>query len=90
MTAYADNASLQQEAIAEAKEKGDIAQYTILVHGLKSSSASIGAMELSEMAKAHEMAGKEGNVAYIKENYEELKQLFVKNVDAIQKCLQSM
>lgn len=90
LEAYADNAASQQESIAQALEREDIGQYTILVHGLKSSSASIGAMELSEMAKAHEMAGKEGNVAYIKENYEELKQLFVKNVDAIQKCLQSM
>ncbi len=90
LTAYADNASLQQEAIAEAKEKGDIAQYTILVHGLKSSSASIGAMELSEMAKAHEMAGKEGNIDFIEQHYDELQQLFVKNVDAIRAFLLSM
>ena len=90
LTAYADNASAQQEAIADAKEKDDIAQYTILVHGLKSSSASIGATELSELAKAHEMAAKEGDIDFIEQHYDALQQLFVKNVDAIRKFLLSM
>ncbi len=90
LEAYADNAASQQESIVQALEKEDIGQYAILVHGLKSSSASIGAMELSEMAKAHEMAAKDGDTVYVKQHYEELQQLFVKNVDAIQKYLRSM
>jgi len=42
--------------------------YTIYVHALKSASASIGAKELSEKAKALEAAGKQGDFAYIKQN----------------------
>ena len=46
--------------------------YIIEVHALKSVAASIGVMELSEHAKAHEMAGKEEQYAYIDENGERL------------------
>lgn len=41
--------------------------YIIAVHGLKSSAASIGAMELSLHAKEMECAGKEGNIGLIHE-----------------------
>ena len=39
------------------------------VHGVKSSSAGVGAMELSELAKELEMAGKEQRFDYIEANY---------------------
>ncbi|MDR2594482.1 MAG: response regulator [Fibromonadaceae bacterium] len=42
--------------------------YTIYVHALKSASASIGALDLSEKAKLLEMAGKQGDFTYIKHN----------------------
>jgi len=42
--------------------------YTIYVHALKSASASIGALDLSEMAKALENAGRQTDVAYIKQH----------------------
>lgn len=41
--------------------------YITAVHGLKSSAASIGAMELSEHAKEMEFAGKEDNIGLIHE-----------------------
>ncbi|MDR2584460.1 MAG: response regulator [Fibromonadaceae bacterium] len=41
--------------------------YSIHVHALKSASASIGALDLSEMAKSLEMAGKQGDYTYIKQ-----------------------
>lgn len=47
-------------------------EYTILIHGVKSSMKTIGAMPLSEMAKALEMAGKEGNETYILEHHQEM------------------
>ncbi len=47
----------------------DWKNYTILVHALKSSMKSIGALPLSEMAKALEMAGKEDRADYIMENH---------------------
>ena len=40
--------------------------YTIYVHALKSSSASIGALDISKTAKSLEMAGKQGDFTYIK------------------------
>ena len=46
--------------------------YTIYIHALKSSMASIGAETLSEMAKDMEQAGKDGNIEYIEAHHEEL------------------
>ncbi len=51
--------------IIEAKAQGDIKKFTIDVHGVKSSSASVGAMELSELARQLELAGKEENLEFI-------------------------
>ncbi len=47
----------------------DWANYRILVHALKSTSLSIGAVKLSEKAKALEMAAKEGQTQYIESNH---------------------
>jgi len=41
--------------------------YTTYVHALKSASASIGALDLSEAAKSLELAGKQKDLAYIKQ-----------------------
>lgn len=50
----------------------DWKNYTIKVHALKSSSKLIGALELSDMARDLEFAGKEGRIDYIKENNDAL------------------
>jgi HPt (histidine-containing phosphotransfer) domain-containing protein len=47
---------------------GDIRNYTIKVHALKSSARIIGATELSAEARALEDAGNEENIEYIKEH----------------------
>ncbi len=52
--------------------KEDWKNYTIAVHGMKSAMRSIGAMELSELAKQLEFAGKEGRIDYIKDHHAEL------------------
>lgn len=44
--------------------------YTVAVHGTKSSMLSIGAVNLSEMAKKLEVAGKEMDIAYIHAHHE--------------------
>lgn len=49
----------------------DYENYTIKVHALKSSARLIGAMELSQKAEALEMAGKEGNIEYIRKHNDE-------------------
>jgi CheY-like chemotaxis protein len=60
----------------EAFEKKDWENYRVLVHALKSTSLSIGAEQLSEWAKALEMAAKEGNADYIEEHHGETMQLY--------------
>lgn len=54
------------------KEAGDIPNYQILVHSLKSDSKYLGFTKLAELSYNHEMASKEGNVNYINEYYNEL------------------
>lgn len=54
----------------------DYVNYTMEVHALKNTATNIGAVELSEMALAHESAGKSGDFAFIEENHEELLDLY--------------
>jgi len=49
-------------------ESGNVKLYTVHVHALKSASANIGAVELSEFAKALEAAGDREDLGYIKAN----------------------
>ncbi len=55
---------------------GDLKNYTVKVHALKSSARTIGAMELSERAKAMEDAGNAGDAAAIDEKTPELLALY--------------
>ena len=50
------------------------------VHALKSTALSIGGEKLSEMAKALEMAGKENNIAFIKDNHKKAMEVYDKPV----------
>jgi len=53
-------------------EEGDWKNYVIAVHGIKGAMRSIGATDVSEIARKLEFAGKEGRVDYIRENHEKL------------------
>ena len=46
--------------------------YRILVHALKSTSLSIGAVLLSEMARQQEMAAKEGRIEFVRKHHREV------------------
>jgi len=54
------------DEIKKSLEMGNYSLYATYVHALKSASASIGALDLSETAKSLEMAGKQGDLNYIK------------------------
>ncbi len=60
------------DGLSDMLEKGDITNYTINVHSLKSTSRQIGAEELGELAFQLEMAGKEGKADFIREHHGEL------------------
>ena len=69
---FYDTAKDKINLIKQYQEEGDIKNYTIQVHALKSSARLIGALDLSEKALKLEMAGKEGDVEFIKENTPEV------------------
>jgi CheY-like chemotaxis protein len=68
ITSYLKDGKEKLTEINAAIISNDIALYTTYVHALKSASASIGAKELSNMAKELENAGKRGDLEYIRTN----------------------
>ena len=58
LSAYMDTIEEKASIIEKAVEEEDLETYTIEVHSLKSTSKSIGAMELSELAQGLEASGK--------------------------------
>ncbi len=61
--------SNKYEEIQEKYDDADLAEYAVLVHGVKSSSLTIGATKVSEMAKGLEFAARSEDVDYLKENH---------------------
>ncbi len=74
--------------LQELLECEDVKNYRIEVHALKSASANIGAMALSEKAKAQEDAAIEENLAWISENYPEMMGLYEKLLGEIKVVLE--
>lgn len=54
------------------KNTSDMPNYAISVHALKSNARSFGFMKLGDIAYAHELASKAGDVNYVNEHYNEL------------------
>jgi HPt (histidine-containing phosphotransfer) domain-containing protein len=56
------------EKIKNCLESKDLSMYVTHVHALKSATGSIGAFEASEMARKLEMAGSQGDLAFLEAN----------------------
>lgn len=56
-------------ALKEYKEKGDLENYAILAHAMKSDSKYLGFTKLIELAYAHELKGKEKDMEYVNTNF---------------------
>ncbi len=82
---YLDNSSF--EDIRKAYEEEDWENYRILVHALKSTSLSIGAVELSGQAKALEMAAKENRIGDIKRDHDVMMERFHQLLEDIRLAL---
>ncbi len=67
---YVASSGATLERLSVAIEGADYKNYATEVHGIKSSSKSIGANMLAEAAYQLEMAGKEENTQYIEEHHE--------------------
>ncbi len=72
MTEYLHTIDDKAERIEQDLEDGDIKDYTIQVHALKSSSRIIGAMELSEMAAFLEQCGDAGDIDVLRQKTPDL------------------
>lgn len=55
-------------AIIRDFNNNDMENYAILVHAMKSDSKYLGFTKLAEMSYEHEMASKNGNIEFVKEN----------------------
>ena len=62
-------------------------KYRILVHALKSTSLSVGAVTVSEEAKKLEMAAKEDDIGYIKANHESVMRQYRELLTALKNAL---
>lgn len=68
-------------------ESKDWDNYRILVHALKSTSLTIGAVALSEEAKALEMAAKDEDVDYILSHHQEVMEKYTGLLNVLRKVL---
>lgn len=66
---YIEETTNDEKTMADCLNTGDIQNYTVLVHGLKSNSRTIGALKLGDFAEKMEMKGKEGDAAFLQENH---------------------
>lgn len=57
--------------LQQLQQQGNYKDYTIKIHGMKSTALSIGAREVSDMAKAQELAGKDDDYSYIDAHMDE-------------------
>jgi hypothetical protein len=88
LTAFKDSSEEKMKEIESAYSESDFAKYRLYVHGLKTTSLTIGAVQLSEDAKKMEHAArcivegveKEEAMQYIRYNHEAFVRLFGKAV----------
>jgi len=72
MKVYFEKGQGKAEKIDSLYKEADWKNYVIEVHALKSTSMSIGAKNLSELAKKIELAGKSGDINVINQNHDHL------------------
>ena len=72
LEAHLENGKEHIKLIKQLYAEENWKNYTVAVHGTKSSMLNIGAVELSEMAKNLEQAGKEEDITYIHKHHEEM------------------
>lgn len=63
------------ETLKKYKDSGDINNYTIAVHALKSNCRTLGIKEFAEVAYTHEVKSKENDTYYISEHFIDLIEL---------------
>ncbi len=72
MSDFLDEVEEKIESIKSFKETGDMPNYAIQVHSLKSDSKYLGFTTLAELAYNHEMASKGNDVDFVNNNFDTL------------------
>ena len=67
---FAADAENRIAALDKYYKDGDWKNYAVEAHAVKTTSKTIGAENFAEHSRLHEFAGKEENIAYINEDYE--------------------
>ena len=75
------------EKIKEEKEQGDMPNYAINVHSLKSDARYFGFEVLGDMAYDHEMKSKANDIAYVNEHFDELMAEATKTLNIVNEYL---
>ncbi|NLL92840.1 MAG: response regulator [Clostridiales bacterium] len=78
------------EKIQKFSDDVDMENYRIIVHGLKSVTASIGCSNLSAYAAEHEAKSKENNTSYVSKNAPELIQRYKKILKSLKDIIVSI
>lgn len=68
-------------------ESGDLANYRVVSHAIKSTSLTIGAVELSEKAKALELAAADNDIEFVRANNDEMVAMYSDILRRIQEAL---
>ena len=71
---FLDGVEKNLDNLTKYKENGDMANYAIIVHSIKSDAKYFGFTKLAELAYNHEMKSKENDMYYVSDNYDELMQ----------------
>ncbi|MDR2591563.1 MAG: response regulator [Chitinispirillales bacterium] len=70
LSAFYKDGTDKLSQLSESFERGDTKAYAACAHAVKGAGASVGAVKLSSFAKALELAAKNENLNYIKNNHE--------------------
>ena len=86
LTSQRDSGRETLKQVLVAYEKEDWKNYVILVHGIKSAMMSIGAVNLSEMAKGLEFAGKGEDYDYIHKRHVPMTEEYKRIMKVLDEC----
>ncbi len=80
---YLDNAPTLLEDIDQAVGEGDAVALVLPAHSLKSSSANVGAVKVSELAKKLEFMGRENNMGEAKATWKRMQNAYIEAEQAL-------
>ncbi len=88
LDAYADEWKMKADNIRSSYEAEDWENYGVYVHSLKSTSRTVGATELADLAAGLEAAAKEGNTEVIRRDHEKTLEMYSELVRIIRENIE--